>query len=103
MTTVRLIEDHDAYVWEAEGHATGSPESCAAVSMLMTMAANWTVANEYDGEQILEDGHAVVRIPKSLRGAKTVSSLLQVGFESLERAKKNYVQVEKKVQSLGKI
>ena len=103
MTSVTLTETWDSYVIEAKGHATGSSEVCAAISTLVTMAANWTVANGHEDEQLLESGNARVVIPKDMRGSRTVFNLMIVGFESLERAQKNFVKIEKKVQSLGRI
>lgn len=98
MTTFYLTETRDGYEVKAEGHATGNQDVCAALSMLLTMAANWTIASGYEGEQVLEEGYAVVFIPKELRGARTVFNLIKVGIDSLE---KNYGDFVKKGTKFG--
>ena len=98
MTAVNLGETRESYVIEAEGHATGNQDVCAALSMLFTMAANWTIANGYDGEQVLEEGHARITIPRDMRGARTVFNLICVGIDSLA---KNYGDYVKKGTKFG--
>ena len=98
MTTVYLEESREAYVIEAEGHATGNQDVCAALSMLLTMAANWTVASGYEEEQVLSDGYARVVIPRELRGARTVFNLIKVGIDGLE---KNFGDFVKKGTKFG--
>ena len=99
MTEITMKETPYDYVIIAKGHATGNQDVCAAISMMLTSVANWVVANGSEEEQKLEEGDAVVVIPKKLSGAKTIFSLCDMSFSQLE---KNYGDFAKKVQILGK-
>lgn len=92
MTTVYTIKGHNGFLIVALGHAEGSPEVCSAVSMMMTTAANWTLANGYDGVQVLKDGQAMIFIPLEMRGSETVYNLMKVGFEGLIKSYPEYIK-----------
>lgn len=100
MTSVKLHETLTLYVIEAKGHATGSKEVCAAVSMLMTALANWNLCYG-SGDKLpseLEPGHAKVRLRKADEGAKAIWELANVAFHALAETDKTFL---KKVQKFG--
>jgi len=100
MTQVQLKETVATYEIVAEGHATGSTEVCAAVSMLMTALANWNLI--YGSGDLLpstlEPGYAKVRLRKADAGAKAIWQLANVALHALAESDKNFL---KKVQKLG--
>ena len=100
MTQVLLKEHVSTYEIVAKGHATGSTEVCAAVSMLMTAVANW---NQIYGSgdllpSELKPGYARVKLRKADEGAKAIWELVNVAFHALAESDKNFL---KKVQKLG--
>ena len=100
MTTVNLTEKVTLYEIEAKGHATGSKEVCAAVSMMMTALANWNLFYG-SGDRLpskLEQGYAKVRLRKADEGAKAIWELANVAFKALAETDKTFL---KKVQKLG--
>lgn len=100
MTQVQLKEHVSTYEIIAKGHATGSTEVCAAVSMLMTAMANWNL--KYGSgdtiPSVLEPGYAKVKLRKADPGAKAIWELANVAFHSLAESDKAFL---KKVQKLG--
>lgn len=100
MTQVQLKEHVSTYEIECKGHATGSVEVCAAVSMLMTAIANWNLVygsgNTMPAK--LEPGYAKVKLRKADQGAKAIWELANVAFHALAESDKNFL---KKVQKLG--
>ena len=100
MTQVQLKENVSTYEITAKGHATGSTEVCAAVSMLMTAIANWNMLYG-SGDTIpavLKPGYAKVKLRKADSGAKAIWELANVAFHALAESDKNFL---KKVQKLG--
>lgn len=100
MTKVSLTEKITVYEIECKGHATGSTEVCAAVSMLMTAMANWNIMYG-SGDlvpSVLDDGYAKVRLRKADPGAKAIWQLANVAFHLLAETDKTFL---KKVQKLG--
>lgn len=100
MTKVNLTEKISIYEIEAKGHATGSKEVCAAVSMLMTAIANWNLCYG-SGDRLpskLEPGYAKVRLRKADPGAQAIWELANVAFRALAETDKTFL---KKVQKLG--
>lgn len=96
MVTVELLRDGITYTVTAKGHATGSPEMCAAVSTLMCMAAGWAQCEERAKvlRADLESGDAKV----SWRGVgEPVFDALEVGFRQLELTDPERIRVEKKI------
>lgn len=100
MTQVQLKENVSTYEIIADGHATGSKEVCAAVSMLMTAIANWNLVYG-SGDKMpskLEPGYAKVKLRKADPGSKAIWQLANVAFHALAESDKNFL---KKVQKLG--
>lgn len=100
MTQVQLKENVSTYEIIAKGHATGSTEVCAAVSMLMTAMANWNIMYG-SGDlvpSVLDDGYAKVKLRKADPGAKAIWELANVAFHLLAESDKHFL---KKVQKLG--
>ena len=100
MTQVQLKEHVATYEIIAKGHATGSTEVCAAVSMLMTAIANWNLRYG-SGDTLkseLKPGYAKVKLRKADPGSKAIWELANVAFHSLAETDKNFL---KKVSKLG--
>lgn len=100
MTKVQLKETVATYEIVAKGHATGSTEVCAAVSMLMTAMANWNMLYG-SGDiipSVLEPGYAKVKLRKADPGAKAIWELANVAFHALAETDKTFL---KKVSKLG--
>lgn len=100
MTKVQLKETVATYEIIAKGHATGSTEVCAAVSMLMTAMAQWNML--YGSGDILKSelksGYAKVKLRKADPGSKAIWELANVAFHLLAETEKNFL---KKVSKLG--
>ena len=90
MTTVEVTVYRDAYEIKADGHATGSVEVCAAISVLMQAAALWAFRRGYREDQVLEEGHACVVIPKTIPGAKAVYDLTAGALEKISEDDENF-------------
>lgn len=90
MTTIEATRYKDAYEITADGHATGSVEVCAAISVLMQAAALWTWKKGGRDDQVLEEGHARVLIPRDIPGARVVFEFLSGAFEKLSEDDENF-------------
>ena len=96
MTTVYLEHEGGTFAIHARGHATGSPEVCAAVSALMYTLAGWLKQHpEIGGIQRLDDGDASVVFFDRSDAAKTAFELADVGFRQLAASYPEYISVEK--------
>ena len=102
MTNVRLTRGAgEHYALECEGHATGSPEMCAAISCLAGSLEGWA-ENSPDVEvQRLEVGPGRVEIafcpaawPGSDAACRGVYELLRAGFLRLEAAGPEFLSVK---------
>ena len=84
MVTVELLRDGITYTVTAKGHATGSPEMCAAVSTLMTTLAGWA-ANAKDARLLddkLDPGSARVSW-RGIGASSEVFRLVEIGLRQL--------------------
>lgn len=89
MTQVQLKENVTTYEIECKGHATGSVEVCAAVSILMYAIANWNIRYG-SGEALpstLDDGYAHIKLRKADPGARAIWELAKEAFHLLEGEK----------------
>ena len=94
MTNVYLEQDGQRYTVSCRGHATGSVETCAAVSCLVYTLAGWlrnskarVLAEE------LTDGAALIRFQGD-EEARTAFGLICVGFLQLKKQYGQYIDVE---------
>ena len=94
MTRVKLHFGAE-YAVEAEGHATGSPQLCAAVSCLLYTLAGWlnTTKREQITEMKLEDGNARLAWSGGA-GSETAMELMLIGFLSLRETEPERISVE---------
>ncbi len=90
MTQIETTVYRDAYELKADGHATGSVEVCAAISVLMQAAALWVWRHGGRDDQVLEDGHACVVIPRSIPGSKAVYDLINSALETIAEDDENF-------------
>ncbi len=82
----------DSYSVRCRGHATGSPEVCAAISCLMFTAAGW-LHNTQDAELVyekLDSGDAYLR----WHGGKWLYDLLKIGFLQLQKTEPEKISVK---------
>lgn len=82
----------DSYSVRCRGHATGSPEVCAAISCLMFTAAGW-LHNTQDAELVyekLDSGDAYLR----WHGGKWLYDLLKIGFLQLQKTDPEKISVK---------
>ena len=94
MTQVRLHYGAEMRV-EADGHATGSPALCAAVSCLAYTLKGW-LANAEDvivTENSMEDG-SICFAWGGGAGSETVMDFLMVGFIELMETEPERITVE---------
>mgnify|MGYP002522054112 FL=1 len=104
MTRVRLTQDPGRhYAVTCEGHATGSPEVCAAISCLVGSLEGWVENSPSADVQHMEIRPGFVQIvftpaagpdsaPLVCQG---VYDLLQIGFLRLEAAAPDLLCVER--------
>lgn len=90
MTQIEVTTYKDCFELRAEGHATGSVEVCAAISTLMQAAALWTFQHGFREDQVLEPGHAVVRIPRDIPGCRTVFEFVSDALETIAEDDENF-------------
>ena len=84
MTIVTLERSKRKYYIHARGHATGSPECCAAVSCLLYTLAGWLKNSRCKVEDAsLDDAHAFFCWHG--RKAGTAFEMMAVGFLQLEK------------------
>lgn len=82
----------DSFSARCRGHATGSPEVCAAISCLMFTAAGW-LHNTQDAELVyekLDSGDAYLR----WHGGKWLYELLKIGFLQLQKTEPEKISVK---------
>lgn len=91
MTRIRLEKDGRRHVVSAKGHATGSPEACAAVSCLLTALAGY-LRNAHAGVTAcrLDSGDAYLEFLDE----DEAFHMTAVGLLQLARAKPEAVQAE---------
>lgn len=101
MTKIYLEQDGSRYRVSATGHATGSAEVCAAVSVLMFTLTGWL--ENYGGDDTgddpitfidvkLEPGDALVEFSGGAP-AEAVFNFMAVGFLQLQNGYKDYISV----------
>lgn len=94
MTKVYLEKDRNRYTVRASGHATGSVETCAAVSTLLYTLAGWL---HNDATLILterlESGEACLEYVGGA-SAETAFDMVSVGFLQLEKTAPEYIDVD---------
>ena len=95
MTKVKLASADGLYVLIAKGHATGSPEVCAAVSCLLYTLAGWLKNRK--GEKrpcVCNMSEAHANIIWDGEGAETAFEIMMIGFLQLAKAFPKYICVE---------
>ena len=94
MTRVTLREDNGRYSVICEGHATGSVETCAAVSTLVYTLLGYL--KNADGVAIeceeLADGYAEIEFSGG-ECAGVAYELISIGFLQLGQAKSNFIEI----------
>ena len=94
MTEIICTEGRDNWRIEARGHATGSPEVCAAISNLVTAVAAWAMCREdvTVHESRLSSGEAVVAFTGEREVCRAVWELARVDAALLERDYPQFVR-----------
>ena len=94
MTEVFLEQDGTRYTVQCTGHATGSVETCAAISCLLYTLAGWL---ENSGctllHEQLEAGDALIQFTGGAK-AKTAFEMICIGFLQLEEQSEDCMDVE---------
>ena len=94
MTTVSLKQAGQQYTISCKGHATGSPEVCAAVSCLIYTLTGWLRnASVLVLTERLDDGDALIRYHGGA-AAETAFDVICVGFLQLAQEYGEYISVE---------
>jgi len=94
MTKVNLKQREQQYTVSCKGHATGSPEVCAAVSCLLYTLAGWLHnASVLVLQERLEDGDALIQYHGGA-AAETAFDMICVGFLQLEQEYGSYISVD---------
>lgn len=96
MTNVTLSQSVKGFTVKARGHATGSPEMCAAVSCLIQTAAGWLRNTDSITIRTMElgSGKALLKWRGGDR-ARWLWELLEIGFLQLELTAPEYIHVER--------
>jgi uncharacterized protein YsxB (DUF464 family) len=98
---IRVVADHaeGELVLRAEGHATGRPEVCAAVSALTYTLAGWIIARALENawpegrwEARIDKGSACLRMPWTAR-SEHAFDLIRLGLEQVAAAAPDAVSV----------
>lgn len=82
----------DSFSVRCNGHSTGAPDVCAAISCLLYTAAGW-LHNTQDAELVyekLDSGDAYLR----WHGGKWLYDLLEIGFLQLQKARPDAISVK---------
>ena len=94
MTRVYLEQDGQQYTVSCKGHATGSVETCAAVSCLVYTLAGWLRnTSVLVLEEKLEDGDALIQYHGGA-AAETAFDMICVGFLQLQEQYPEYISVD---------
>ena len=94
MTRVHITHDPDRFTVTAKGHATGSPEVCAAVSGLVYALAGFLQG--FGAKSRLEAGDAEVECLSSYE-TDLALEMAYVGFQQIAQQYPDYLQVETNV------
>ena len=94
MTRVHITYDPDRFTVTAKGHATGSPEVCAAVSGLVYALAGFLQG--FGAKSRLEAGDAEVECLSSYE-TDLALEMAYVGFQQIAQQYPDYLQVETNV------
>lgn len=98
MTSVYIEKDGDRHILSAQGHATGKPEVCAAVSGLLYALAGY-LANIIQEEYIefyesrMESGDVFLDLNGGPR-VETAFDLVTVGLLQIAKQHPEYIQVD---------
>ena len=95
MTNVYLEQDGNRYTVSSQGHATGSPEVCAAASCLIYTLAGWLRNSTVVvlQERLDEDADAFLQYYSDGAGGETVFDMICVGFLQLAQQYPAYISV----------
>lgn len=95
MTFVYCEKDGDRYTVAAKGHATGSPEVCAAVSGLLYALAGYAQNEKGVGRLHgrIEPGDFSLTFDGDER-AEAVYSMTLIGLFQIEKSHPEYIKVE---------
>lgn len=98
MTDIQIEKQGDRWRFSAQGHATGSVEACAAVSVLLTaLDAYLQYGSEELGTRVYrrEVGSGTVRLHFS-GGAETrgAAEVVELGLLLLQKSYGEYISVE---------
>ena len=97
MTRVYLEQDGQRYTVSCNGHATGSVETCAAVSCLVYTLAGWLRnTSVLVLKETLEDGSATIQFQCGA-AAETAFDMIAVGFLQLQKQYPEYISVDFRV------
>ena len=94
MTKVTFARYGDAFMVEARGHATGSKEVCAAVSVLMTTLAGYAANRATPLEIRLAPGDSIVQFFGG-KEAEAVYDAMRIGFMQLAASYGKFLRIEK--------
>ena len=99
MTQIYLEQDGNRYTVSAKGHATGSTETCAAISTLLFTLAGWLHnATTHIVRENLNPGDAMIEFVGG-SNAETAFDMVFVGFLQLEKSQPDAIHVNAKIIS----
>lgn len=96
MTTVYCEKNVDLYSVIAKGHATGSPEVCAAVSGLLYALAGYVKNKKkslYASEWSIDSGDVFILF-RGGENAKAVYDMTVIGLLQIAKSHPDYINVE---------
>lgn len=94
MTKVYLERDGNCFLVSCQGHATGSPEMCAAISCLVGMLEGWLENSGYHVlECRVEPGDVCIRFQGGMI-CKTAFDVICTGFLRLEATDNVHISVD---------
>ncbi len=94
MTRVTLKNGDGKYSVICEGHATGSVETCAAVSTLVYTLLGYlkNAADVAMENEVIADGYAEIEFSGG-ECARAAYELISIGFLQLAQAKSNFIEI----------
>lgn len=93
MTKVYLEKDGALHTVTAKGHATGSPEVCAAVSCLIYTIAGY-IRQKPNSVRRVEIDEKTAAATVSFTGNTTLFEFAAIGFLQLAKSYEDFISVE---------
>lgn len=92
MTKVYLCKGEEQSTIRCRGHATGSPEVCSAVSMLVYTMINDLEVLQVPREIKIANGYADITFNRNEK-TDTLYDFMKLGFNMLHESYREFVQV----------